>query len=433
MRPLVLPLAALTLSVALPDAALSAQERRPAPRTETERDRDRERERTREQSRERTRENLRENLRDDDIIFERGRLFESLPGGGTRLRIGGVDDENRAVLGLTLGSSDDRGVRIVGIAQGGPADKAGIAEGDRILQVNETSLTLSREDADDPELRGVGERRLRRVLAAVKPGDEVTLVLSRESGRRTVRVRTVAGSELADAGGTRIFGSAPARSRTFLLPDSAARGAMQGRLRAWRDSMRVQAERRPALGLGLQPSGSVRDTLGLFVGSVTEGGPAEKAGLVEGDRIAAINGVDVRVPRDDVEDGMAGGARASRFTRELRKAKPGDEVRLRVWTEGRYRDVSVKVGRASDVFPDQQDGVLRLDGEDGAFMMPLPPRAPLAPGAPRAPGRVQVYRYPMAPLRPSMPNAPMLRTLPRVPTPPAPPMRARQLRRWSDV
>jgi hypothetical protein len=427
MRPLVLPLAALTLSVVAPDARLDAQERRPAPQTE------RDRERPREQTREQTRERTRERLRDDDIVFERGRVFETYPGGVTRLRVGGVDDESRAVLGLTLGSSDDRGVRVVDVAQGGPADRAGIAEGDRILQINETSLTLSREDADDPELRGVGERRLRRVLAAAKPGDEVTLVLSRESGRRTVRVRTVAGSELADAGGTRIFGSAPARSRTFLLPDSAARGAMQGRLRAWRDSVRVQAERRPALGLGLQPSGSVRDTLGLFVGSVTEGGPAEKAGLVEGDRIAAINGVDVRVPRDDVEDGMAGGARASRFTRELRKAKPGDDVRLRVWTEGRYRDVSVKVGRAADVFRDRQDGFLRLDGEDGAFMMPMPPRAPLAPGAPRGPGRVEVYRYPMAPLRPSMPNATMLRTLPRVPAPPAPPMRALQLRRWSDV
>ena len=427
MRPLVLPLAALTLSVAVPDVRLDAQERRPAPRPETERSR----ERTREESRERTRENTR-----DDIVFERGRIVESFPGGVRRLSIGGFDDENRAMLGLTLGTSDERGVRVVDVAQGGPADKAGIAEGDRILQINETSLTLSREDADDPELRGVGERRLRRVLAAVEPGDEVTLVLARESGRRTVRVRTVEGSALADAGDTRIFGTRP--SRAFVLPDSAARRELQGRFRAMRDSMRVQAERRPALGVAIQPSGSMRDTLGLFVGSVTEGGPAEKAGLVEGDRIAAINGVDVRVPRDDIEDDMAGSARASRFTRELRKARPGDDVRLRVWTEGRYRDVTVRVGRASDVFPDQRDGMFRMGGEDGTFMMPmLPSRAPLAPGAPprplRAPRRVQVYRFPGTPLWPAAPDAPMLRTLPRVPAPPAPPIRTLQLRRWSEV
>ena len=425
MRPLVLPLAALTLSLVAPDAFLGAQERRPEPRSET---------REHEQPRERLRERLRERFPDDDFVFERGRVIESFPGGVTRLRIGGVDDRDRAVLGLTLGSSDERGVRVVDVAQGGPAEKAGIAEGDRILQINETSLTLSREDADDPELRGVGERRLRRVLAAVKPGDEVTLVLARESGRRTVRVRTVDGAALADAGGTRIYGSAPTRS--YVLRDSSTRRELQERMRAMRDSMRLQAERRPALGVAIQSSGSPRDTLGLFVGSVTEGGPAEKAGLVEGDRIAAINGVDVRVPRDDVDDDLAGGARASRFTRELHKAKPGDDVRLRVWTEGRYRDLTVKVGRASDVFRDQQNGMLRLDGADGAFMMPLPPRAPLAPGAPRAPGSVRIYRSPDGALRARVPDAPMLRTLPRVPAPPAPPappMRALQLRRWSDV
>ncbi len=432
MRPLVLPLAALTLSLVAPDVSLSAQERRPEPRPETrEREREREREQPRERARENPRERLRERFPDDDFVFERGRLLESFPGGFTRLRIGGVDDRDRAMLGLTLGTSDERGVRVVDVVQGGPAEKAGISEGDRILQIDETSLTLSREDADDPELRGVGERRLRRVLAAVKPGDEVTLVLARESGRRTVRVRTVEGSALADAGGTRIYGSAPTRG--YVLGDSTTRRELQGRMRAMRDSMRAESERRPALGLAIQSSGSLRDTLGLFVGSVTEGGPAEKAGLVEGDRIAAINGVDVRVPRIDVEDDMAGSARASRFTRELRKARPGDDVRLRVWTEGRYRDLTVKVGRASDVFREQQNGMLRLDGGDDAFMMPLPPRAPLAPGAPRAPGRVQIYRYPGAPLRPAAPNAPMLRTLPRAPAPPAPPIRALQLRRWADV
>jgi serine protease Do len=429
MRPLVLPLAALALTAAggaLPDASLRAQAR-PAPD-----------ERPRERVRERTRV-------DDASVLDRDEVLQRLPG-MARMRIAGLDGLNadRAMLGLSLGSSDERGVRVLDVQQGGPAEKAGIAEGDRIVQINETSLTLSREDADDPELRGVGERRLRRVLGAVKPGDEVTLVVARESGRRTLRVKTVAASSLASslAGEpeVRVFGNGPTRG--FIFGDSASRGEVERRMRAWRDSARVQAERRPALGLALQPSGSVRDTLGLFVGSVTEGGPAEKAGLVEGDRIAAINGVDVRVPRDDVEDDMAGGARATRFTRELRKAKPGDDVRLRVWTDGRYRDVTVKAGRAADVFKYQDGDMIRFGG-DGMFTLPMPPRAPLAPSAPRAPrapgapGRVQIYRYPdgasFAPMPPLPPEVRTLRALPRVPAPPAPPARAARLRRWSEV
>ena len=41
-------------------------------------------------------------------------------------------------------------------------------------------------------------------------------------------------------------------------------------------------------------TGSSRDTLGVFVMSVEDGGPAAKAGIEEGTRIASINGVDVR-------------------------------------------------------------------------------------------------------------------------------------------
>ena len=60
--------------------------------------------------------------------------------------------------------------------------------------------------------------------------------------------------------------------------------------------------KRAALGLELRATGTRRDTLGVFVDAVTPKGPAENAGIIEGDRIAAIKGVDLRTAAGDTDD-----------------------------------------------------------------------------------------------------------------------------------
>ena len=74
---------------------------------------------------------------------------------------------------------------------------------------------------------------------------------------------------------------------------------------------------RAALGLELRATGTKRDTLGVFVEAVTPKGPAEAAGIVEGDRIAAINGVDVRTSVADAEDEYANEVASRRLSREV--------------------------------------------------------------------------------------------------------------------
>lgn len=107
--------------------------------------------------------------------------------------------------------------------------------------------------------------------------------------------------------------------------------------------------KRPALGVQVSGTGSARDTLGLFVASVTSKGPAENAGIVEGDRLVSINGVDLRVAKDDIEDGYANGIPSRRLQREVAKLAPGARANVRVYSGGRVRDVQVTVGRASDL------------------------------------------------------------------------------------
>jgi len=107
--------------------------------------------------------------------------------------------------------------------------------------------------------------------------------------------------------------------------------------------------KRAALGLQLSPTGTARDTLGVFVSSVTPKGPAENAGIIEGDRIVSINGVDLRVAAGDIEDGYASGLPSHRLQREVAKLTPGSRVNVRVYSGGRTRDVQVIAGRASDL------------------------------------------------------------------------------------
>ena len=111
---------------------------------------------------------------------------------------------------------------------------------------------------------------------------------------------------------------------------------------------------RAMLGIATGSSGR-RDTLGLFIESVTDGSPADKAGLEEGNRIASINGVNLKVAREDAGEPDMAGAMTNRLVREMRKIKAGDEVTLQVWSDGHYKTVKVKTVAAKE-----------LEGKDGS-------------------------------------------------------------------
>lgn len=108
-------------------------------------------------------------------------------------------------------------------------------------------------------------------------------------------------------------------------------------------------QKRPAIGVQTNATGTARDSLGLFVTRVVPNGPAEKAGIIEGDRLVSINGVDLRVSSADAGDDYASQLPVRRLTREVGKLNPGQTAAVRVWSGGRIRDVQVTVGRASDL------------------------------------------------------------------------------------
>jgi hypothetical protein len=91
------------------------------------------------------------------------------------------------------------------------------------------------------------------------------------------------------------------------------------------------------------------------------------------------------VGSEDAGDRYVGSARAERLRREIAQLKPGNDVTLRVYSNGQFRDVRMKVARAGDLPKDSNRMIYFGDGM--GVIAPMPPMAPMMrlPAMPRAP------------------------------------------------
>lgn len=256
------------------------------------------------------------------------------PGARSRL----LSNHPRAIIGVSTTngttSRDTLGILVSSVRAGSPAEKAGVEEGNRIASINGVNLKLSAGDVGDDQMADVMSRRLQRELDRLRPGDDVDLTVHAGGAPKDLKVKTVSPSDLYET-------------------------AMR---RDWDD--------RPTLGISLATTGSSRDSIGVFVMAVDDNSPAAKAGIEEGARIASINGVDLRGRRSSEEDGYFNRAsNANRFERELARAKPGDDVELRVYDNGQFKNVKVKAARMSD-FPRRTRSVTIVGGGGDALVLP---------------------------------------------------------------
>jgi serine protease Do len=290
------------------------------------------------------------------LTFGAAAALASLPAGAQDVRVlrapraraeAMLDGENRAAIGVSTTATgtlrDTLGLMITNITRSSPAERAGLEEGNRIQAINGVNLRANAADIEDAELSGSLSRRLTRELSKARPGDEVELRIYKEGRTQAVRVKTVDSDSLF-------------RRREMVRFTQA------------------DADERPTLGFSIQSGGSRRDTLGVLIVSVGDSTPAERAGLEEGNRIAAINGVDLRVAREDAGDPYLSSAKAQRLQREIALLKPGNEATLRIYSNGQFRDVRVRVARAGD-----------LPRRSRTFFGGFGPMAPIAPMPPMSP------------------------------------------------
>jgi predicted metalloprotease with PDZ domain len=116
------------------------------------------------------------------------------------------------------------------------------------------------------------------------------------------------------------------------------------------------------LGIAVRVSGAERDTLGVLIESVEPGSPADRAGLREGERIAEVNGLSLRVSPEDVGRSESEAVVQRRLERTLRDLQPGDAVTLRVFSGLRGRTVTIQTRPSPRREPRQDNEASSLGG-----------------------------------------------------------------------
>jgi serine protease Do len=206
-------------------------------------------------------------------VQERVRVLDLLGSSSSYLGIGVADVDADRAKALKL--ADVHGVEIRNVADDGPAAKAGLKEGDVVLEYNGERVE--------------GKEQLIRMVRETPVGRQVKLQVWRNGAAQniTVTVGKRSGNIFLSPDGSGGPWSGP-EIRIPPMPD------MPHPMMSWRNAvLGVECE---SLTSQLAQYFGVKE--GVLVRSVVAGTAAEKAGIKAGDVIVKVNGTNVTTPRE---------------------------------------------------------------------------------------------------------------------------------------
>jgi serine protease Do len=241
--------------------------------------------------------------------------------GTSYLGVGAADIDAERAKALKL--SEERGVEVKSIDNDGPAAKAGIKEGDVVLEYNGQRVE--------------GTEQFVRLVRETPPGRQVRLLISRDGNTQTVTLETGTRTSHFVATGEGFHFDVPAPPvppMAPMLPDGERwwRGMTpdlpSGNM-SWRSgALGIESE---SLTAQLAQFFGVKE--GVLVRSVNKNSPAEKAGIKAGDVIVKIGGNAVQSPRD--------------ISRELRAARDKSDVSVTLVRNQKEMTVTVPLQESS--------------------------------------------------------------------------------------
>jgi len=220
----------------------------------------------------------------------------------------------RGWLGVQIAESEDGHVEIVDVEKESPAELAGLEEGDIILEMEGQSITST--------------GMLAKEIRSRKPGDDVKLKIERKDKTETVKVKLGEYTEYNifqefESKFPRLFPKSG--EKFFALPEGKSLKVFPNRMGKRRFIGVYLQEMTPELSEYF----GVKEGMGLLISKVTEGSPAEKAGLKVGDVIVTANG-------DPVEN-------AAELSDMIQGLEKGDKIEIEYVRDKKKRTVSVEV------------------------------------------------------------------------------------------
>lgn len=189
-----------------------------------------------------------------------------------------IDDDIAASLGL----KKDQGALVVQVVEGGPAQAAGVVQGDVILQVNGDTIKDSRD--------------LTRKIGATSVGSTARLLLLRDGQRRTLSVK------LAERNEEQVLAGLTPQPGAKSGAGASANVQSQGRLGLEFRPLTADDRRRLEKGPG---------DSGLIITSLETGSPLARKALRPGDLIVRAGGRDIR-SKADLDAAVEEAAKANR-------------------------------------------------------------------------------------------------------------------------
>ncbi|PYS41256.1 MAG: hypothetical protein DMG14_07910 [Acidobacteria bacterium] len=205
-------------------------------------------------------------------------------------------------IGVSIEDQKDRGAIIRRVEPNSPADKAGLKEGDVIIEFNRQEV--------------MGVQQLTRLVRETPVGRTVDVKVLRDSREQTFKVTTERGSGLRSG---RFELDVPG---VHILADRLARDFPKFEMNTVYVQGGVRVEQ---LTDQLRDFFGVYSSNGVLVTSVDAGSAAEKAGLKAGDVVVAIDGKNIRTPAD--------------FSREMRS---DSRPTLRIFRDKQEREIKIE-------------------------------------------------------------------------------------------